>query len=98
MTNLVARDATGRLRLIPPGKKKLPWFASYKTYPWIGYPVFEEEMTEAERDNLYEVYREEGLDALHDAVTFLDNSVWISRNRRRNESSMGRGRSLLEGR
>lgn len=38
MNKLVDRSA-GELRLIPPGKKKLPWFASTKTYPWIGYPA-----------------------------------------------------------
>lgn len=98
MSTLVEKDGSLRLRLIPPGKKRLPWFASTKTYPWIGYPSFWEEMTEAERDNLYEVYQEEGLEALHDAVKFLDNSAWISRRLRRKEASMERGRRTLEGR
>ena len=98
MSTLAEKDGSFRLRLIPPGKKRLPWFASTKAYPWIGYPTFWEEMTEAERDNLYEVYQEEGLEALHDAVKFLDNSAWISRRLRRKEASMVRGRRMLEGR
>lgn len=97
MNKLVDRSA-GELRLIPPGKKKLPWFASTKTYPWIGRPVFWEEMTEAERDDLYEIYQEEGLEVLHDAVKYLDNSVWISRRFMRKEASAERGRRLMEGR
>lgn len=98
MSTLVARDGSTRLRLIPPGKNRLPWFGSSKKYPWIGYPAFSEEMTEAERDRLYEVYQEEGLEALHDAVRFLDNSVWLDRRLRSKEASSERGRKLLEGR
>lgn len=98
MSSLVEKDGSFKLRLIPPGKKRLPWFASTKAYPWIGYPVFWEEMTEAERDDLYEVYQEDGLEALHDAVMFLDNSAWIGRRLRSKESSTDRGRKLLEGR
>lgn len=98
MSTLAEKDGSFRLRLIPPGKKKLPWFASTKTYPWIGYPAFWEEMTEAERDDLYEIYQEEGLEALHDAVKYLDNSVWIDRRLRRKAASAERGRRLMEGR
>lgn len=98
MSNLVVKDGSFRLRLIPPGKKKLPWFGSSKKYPWIGYPLFWKEMTVAERDNLYEVYQEEGLDALHDAVKFLDKSVWVDRSLRRKEISVERGRKIMEGR
>lgn len=98
MSSLVEKDGSFRLRLIPPGKKRLPWFATTKTYPWIGYPTFWEEMTEAERDDLYEIYQEEGLEALHDAVKYLDNSVWISRRFMRKEASAERGRRLMEGR
>lgn len=98
MSSLVVKDGSLRLRLIPPGKKRIPWFASTKTYPWIGSPTFCEEMTEAERDKLYEVYQEDGLEALHDAVKYLDNSVWISRRLRRKEASAERGRRLMEGR
>ena len=98
MSTLAEKDGSFRLRLTPPGKKKLPWFASTKTYPWIGYPAFWEEMTEAERDDLYEIYQEEGLEALHDAVKYLDNSVWISRRFMRKEASAERGRRLMEGR
>ena len=98
MSTLAAKDGSFRLRLIPPGKKGLPWFASTKKYPWIGSPFFWEEMTEAERDNLYEVYQEEGLEALHDAVRFLDKSVWVDRRLRRREASAERGSRLMEGR
>ena len=98
MSTLAAKDGSFRLRLIPPGKKRLPWFASLKTYPWIGNPIFWEEMTEAERDKLYEIYQEEGLEALHDAVKFLDKPVWIDRRLRRKEASEERGRRLMEGR
>ena len=98
MSTLVEKDGSFRLRLIPPGKKRLPWFASTKTYPWIGYPAFWEEMTEEERDKLYVVYQEEGLDVLQDTVRFLDDSVWISRRLRRKEASAERGRRLMEGR
>lgn len=98
MSTLAAKDGSFRLRLIPPGKKGLPWFASTKTYPWIGYPTFWEEMIEAERDDLYEIYQEEGLEALHDAVRFLDKSVWIDRRLSRKEESAERGRRLMEGR
>lgn len=98
MSALVFKDGSFRLRLIPPGKNKLPWYASHKKYPWIGYPVFWEEMTEADRDKLYEIYQEEGLEALHDAVMFLDNSAWIGRRLRSKESSAERGRRLMEGR
>lgn len=98
MSSLVVKDGSFRLRLIPPGKKRLPWFASTKTYPWIGRPVFWEEMIEAERDDLYEIYQEEGLEALHDAVRFLDKSVWVYRRIRRKEDSAERGRKLVEGR
>lgn len=98
MSSLAEKDGSFRLRLIPPGKKRLPWFASTKTYPWIGYPAFWEEMTEEERDDLYEIYQEEGLEALHDAVKYLDDSVWISRSFRRKEASAARGRRLMEGR
>lgn len=98
MSTLAEKDGSFRLRLIPPGKKRLPWFASTKTYPWIGYPTFWEEMIEAERDDLYEIYQEEGLEALHDAVGFLDKSVWVYRRIRRKEASAARGRRLMEGR
>ena len=98
MSTLAEKDGSFRLRLIPPGKKRLPWFASTKTYPWIGRPVFWEEMIEAERDDLYEVYQEEGLEALHDAVRFLDKSVWIDRRLSRKAASAARGRRLMEGR
>ena len=98
MSALVFKDGSLRLRLIPPGKKRIPWFASTKTYPWIGSPTFCEEMTEAERDKLYEVYQEEGLESLHDAVMFLDKSVWFDRRLRRKEASVCRGRNLMEGR
>lgn len=98
MSSLVVKDGSFRLRLIPPGKKRLPWFASTKTYPWIGYPTFWEEMIEAERDDLYEIYQEEGLEALHDAVRFLDKYVWIDRSIRRKAASAERGRRLMEGR
>lgn len=98
MSTLAEKDGSFRLRLIPPGKKRLPWFASTKTYPWIGRPVFWEEMTEAERDDLYEIYQEDGLEALHDAVKFLDKSVWIDRRLSRKEESAERGRRLMEGR
>ena len=96
MKNLVEKDGAFTLRLIPPGKKKLPFFGPTKKYLWIGYPVFWEEMSEEERDKLYEVYQEEGLEALHDAVTFLDKSVWVHRRLRRNESSFKNGRNLME--
>lgn len=98
MSTLAEKDGSFRLRLIPPGKKRLPWFASTKTYPWIGRPVFWEEMVEAERDDLYEIYQEEGLEALHDAVRFLDKSVWVDRRLRRREASAERGSRLMEGR
>lgn len=98
MSNLVEKDGAHRLRLIPPGKKRLPWFGPTKRYPWIGVPVFWKEMSEEERDRLYEVYQEEGLEALHDAVTFLDKSVWVDRRLRRREASAERGRRLMEGR
>ena len=98
MSNLVVKDGSFRLRLIPPGKNRLPWFGSSKTYPRIGHPAFWEEMTEAERDKLYAVYQEEGLEALHDAVKFLDRSAWTGRRLRRKEDSEERGRKLLEGR
>ena len=98
MSTLAEKDGSFRLRLIPPGKKRLPWFASTKTYPWSGRPVFWEEMIEAERDDLYEIYQEEGLEALHDAVKYLDNSVWIDRRLRRKSASAERGRRLMEGR
>ena len=55
-------------------------------------------MTEAERDDLYEIYQEEGLEVLHDAVKYLDNSVWIDRRLRRKAASASRGRRLMEGR
>lgn len=98
MSTLAEKDGSFRLRLIPPGKKKLPWFASTKKYPWIGSPFFWEEMTVAERDKLYEVYQEEGLEALHDAVKFLDKSVWDDRRISRKEASVARGRNFMEGR
>lgn len=98
MSNLVEKDGAFRLRLIPPGKKKLPFFGQAKKYPWIGFAMFWEEMTEEERDKLYEVFQEEGLEALHDAVRFLDKSVWIDRRISRKEASVARGRKLLEGR
>lgn len=98
MSSLVVKDGPFRLRLIPPGKKGLPWFASPKTYPFIGNPSFWEEMTEAERDDLYKVYQEEGLEALHDSVKYLDTYVWIDRSIRRKEASAERGRRLMEGR
>ena len=98
MTNLVKKYGPHGLRLIPPGEKRVPWFASEKKYPWIGYPMFWEEMTEEDRDTLYEVYQEEGLEALHDAVDFLDSSVWPIRLTWRKATSMERGRRLMEGR
>lgn len=98
MSNLVAKDGSFRLRLIPPGKNRLPWFGSSKNYPWIGYPTYWRVITEAERDQLYAVYQEEGLDALHDAVTFLDKTVWPNRRIASTESSTERGRKLMEGR
>lgn len=98
MKSLAVRDACARVRLLPPGKTKLPWFGQAKKYPWIGFAVFWEEMTEEERDKLYEVFQEEGLEALHSAVKFLDDSVWISRRLRRKEASIRRGRNLMEDR
>lgn len=98
MSNVVARDGSLRLRLIPPGKNRLPWFASSQKYPWIGYPVFWSDMTEAERDSLYAVYQEEGLGALHDAVRFLDKNVWPARSLKREQASSDRGREMMEGR
>ena len=98
MKKLVVKDGSLRLRLLPPGKKRLPWLASTKTYPCIGYPAFWREMTVEERDKLYAVYQEGGLGALHDAVKFLDESVWINSRISRTKSSAERGRMLLEGR
>lgn len=98
MKNLAVRDACARVRLLPPGKTKLPFFGPTKKYPWIGYAVFWEEMTEEERDKLYEVYQEEGLDVLQDTVKFLDDSVWLSRRLRKKEASIRRGRRIMEGR
>ena len=97
MKRLVDRSAGG-LRLIPPGKNRLPWFASSKKYPWMGHSVFYDEMTEEERDKLYEVYQTGGLGALHDAVKFLDDSVWIQRYRTKSLLSTIRGHDLMEGR
>lgn len=98
MKKLAAKDGSFRLRLIPPGKYRLPWFGSSETYPWIGHPAFWQEMTEEERDQLYAVYQERGLDALHDAVSFLEKTVWIKRYRAAKEASEDRGRRIMEGR
>lgn len=97
MKKLIDKDATARLRLIPPGKNRLPWFGSSKKYPWIGYPAFSEEMTEEERDVLYALYQEEGLDALQDAVKYLSKSVWTPKRVARGMSTIERGRKLLGG-
>ena len=99
MKKLVARDAEGSLRLIPTGKYKFPLLGgSLKKYPWIGYPTFWEEMTEEERDKLYAIYQEEGLRALRDAVTYLDNEVWINRYGPKSRAAAFRGRMRMEGR
>lgn len=98
MKKLVDRDVSRRLRLIPPGKNKLPLLGgSSKKYPWIGYSYFWTEMTEEERDQLYAIYLEEGLRALHDAVEYLDTTVWIDRYGANRRDAEIRGRIIMEG-
>lgn len=83
-------------RLLPPGKKRLPLLHSNKKYPYIGSPEFVRHMTLEDRDKLYSIFLEEGLDALLDAIEYMKSNVWIYRHRMARADSAARGRKLME--
>lgn len=83
-------------RLLPPGKKKVPLFYSDKKYPYIGRPVFVRHMTLEDRDKLYSIFLDEGLDALFDAIEYMESNVWIHRYRMARADSAARGEKLME--
>lgn len=66
--------------LLPPGVYKRPWYAlrlSAKKYPNLGFVSFAKFMTEDERDYLYGVFLEQGVEAMWYATYMMDNFVWL---------------------
>ena len=80
----------------PSGENRLPWFASKKKYPYIGSPEFVSHMTLEDRDKLYSIFLDEGLDALLDAIEYMKSNVWIYRYRMARADSAARGEKLME--
>lgn len=83
-------------RLLPPGKKRVPLFYSNKKYPYIGSPAFVDHMTLEDRDKLYSIFLDEGLDALFDAIEYMESNVWNYRYRMARADSEARGEKLME--